>query len=136
MCSENVCFCLIGGVFQPTIDGIRMLVPVAALPRPVFSFSSVSYQTILDCAHPFNHVTSIFLASLFLLLLTEDIRNSFFFSLSIENLGCCTKLLPDLQNLGNGIYCAENLYCSYEELPSFLMLPFFQELEVYIHLNC
>ncbi|XP_058017954.1 transmembrane protein 62 isoform X2 [Ahaetulla prasina] len=122
-------YTVLGVIFQLTTDGVHMLVPIAALPRPVFSFSSVSHQTILDCANPFNHVTSILLASLFLLLLTEDIWNAFFFFLSNENLGCCTNPLPGLQNLGNGIYFAENFYGRYEELPNFLMLPFFRSLK-------
>uniref|UniRef100_A0A8C6Y0W7 Transmembrane protein 62 n=1 Tax=Naja naja TaxID=35670 RepID=A0A8C6Y0W7_NAJNA len=122
-------YTVLGVIFQPTTDGVHMLVPIAALPRPMFSFSSVSYQTILDCAHPFNNVTSIFLASLFLLRLTEDIWNSFFFSFSNKNWGCCTNSLPGLQNLGNGIYFAENLYDRYEERPNFLMFPFFRSLK-------
>ncbi|KAG8126106.1 hypothetical protein E2320_021319 [Naja naja] len=43
--------------------------------------------------------------------------------------GSSTFVFGILQNLGNGIYFAENLYDRYEERPNFLMFPFFRSLK-------
>lgn len=83
-------------VFQHTIDGLSVLVPVAAVPGSQFPFSHPSRPMPLGCAYSSGNGTPAGLAGLFLLFLAANLWDLGFLLLPNENVAGGADLSSDL----------------------------------------
>lgn len=95
-CLVFLCSSFSDDVFQPAIDGLSVLVPVAAMPGPQLPFPLPSRPAPRGCACSPGNGTAPGLAGLFLLFPAANIRHLGVLPLPNENMAGGTDLSSDL----------------------------------------
>lgn len=96
--AHRLCFSLLFSdvVFQPAINGLSVLVPVAAMPGSQLPFSHPSRPTPHGCACSSGNGTPPVLAGLFLLFPAANLWDLGFLPLPNENMAGSADLSSDL----------------------------------------